>query len=290
MARVTEHHVDIISVNSTICSMAERIASSVGGLSITQYRILLRLYATRKPMKMTELSKHLALSQSAATAAVDKLEQREAALRTASKQDRRIVRVQLAPKGLSLIKEIDMALAEPIARGWSLLDDEQRKVMAARCIEVTSHHGLTRSDNDRIRLDTAFLDTALLLHAQMVKAARIFNLSVNDYRVLYQLSTMSEGARSSQLARQLLMRLTEVTVAANKLADKHLIKRNDDPVDRRASLLEITNEGFALIREAAPVMADYILNTHPAETEVIDVHDAISHIWAENQRGRWNAV
>ena len=78
MARVTEHHVDIISVNSTICSMAERIASSVGGLSITQYRILLRLYATRKPMKMTELSKHLALSQSAATAAADKLEQREA--------------------------------------------------------------------------------------------------------------------------------------------------------------------------------------------------------------------
>lgn len=290
MARITEHHVEIVSINTIICSMAEKIANNVGGLSVTQYRVLLRLCAQRKPVTMKNLSKQLMLSQSTATAAVDKLEQRQAAQRTASKQDRRIVRVQLAPQGITLIKEIDKGLADPIARAWNMITDEQRSVMASRCVEVTSHFGLTRAENDRIRLDTAFLDTALLLHAQIVKAARAFNLSVNDYRVLYQLSVQPEGARASQLARELLMRLPEVTVAANKLVERSLVKRDDDPVDRRASLLEVTNEGYALIRKAAPLMAEYILNTHPAETEIIDTHDAIVHIWAEDLRTRWMVV
>ena len=290
MARITEHHVEIVSINTIICSMAEKIANNVGGLSVTQYRVLLRLCAQRKPVTMKNLSKQLMLSQSTATAAVDKLEQRQAAQRTASKQDRRIVRVQLAPQGIALVKEIDKGLADPIARAWNMLTDEQRSVMASRCVEVTSHFGLTRAENDRIRLDTAFLDTALLMHAQIVRAARAFNLSVNDYRVLYQLSVQPEGARASQLARALLMRLPEVTVAANKLVERSLVKRDDDPVDRRASLLEVTNEGYALIREAAPLMAEYILNTHPAETTVIDTHDAIVHIWAEDLRTRWMVV
>lgn len=290
MVRITEHHVDIISVNAAICGLAEKIAKSAGGISITQYRILLRLYMTRGPVSMAALAEQLLLSKSAATAAVDKLEQTEAVDRTRNKKDRRIVQVRLEPQGVALIKSIDKGLADPIDNGLKALTEEQRSVLATRCVEVVSHFGLERIDGDRVRLDTAFLDTALLIRSQIVKAARSFGLSVNDYRVLYLLSNIPRETRSGQVARELLMRPSEVTVAANKLESRRLVKRSDETLDRRGSLMEITNEGFSLIREAAPFMAECILYTHPAEYEVIDTHDAIAHTWAERQRARWIAL
>lgn len=275
--KVSEHHIDIVSVNALLCNAVEAEVSQACDLTVSQYRALLRLVVNRKPMRMTELAKQLFLSQSAVTAAVTRLEERGAIKRVDSAADRRTVLVELTAKGAETIVAADKAVTGHIVAIKELLDERVAAAMLQRCAEVVDHYDIARVENDRIRADSAFFDTLLIVQSHIAIATKAHGLSVGEYRVLYLLSLMHDGARPSALSSELVMRTNDVTVATNKLIESDLVKRSRDPRDRRAFILEITSKGYEVANKTAFAVATRVRHLYPTEIEILDVHDSLSH-------------
>ena len=282
--RVTEHHGDTITANAIIRGAAEAAADETCGITMTQYFILVRLLACREPEKMSDLSQRLLIGQSTVTVAFGQLEERGAVARIPDGQDQRIVRTALLREGVGIIDRGDLALAKSFKEFCGLLDERLLDVMLGRCAEVVEHYGLTRTSRGKVRYDTAFFETAFLLHAQIECGARECGLAVGEYRVLHYLSTALQGERLGLIAQALAMRLNDVTNISKKLVARELANRVRDPADRRATVLEITSDGFAAVQEAAPIVSGYMRHLHRSDVDVLDAHGEIAHIFVENRR------
>jgi DNA-binding MarR family transcriptional regulator len=78
-----------------------------------------------------------------------------------------------------------------------------------------------------------------------------FNLARNSYLVLVTLIVSEDGAELlSHIASELLVHPATVTLLADKLEDRDLIRRTPHPRDRRATLATITDAGRTLVSEA----------------------------------------
>lgn len=88
-------------------SMAAFVERSVAALDIglSDFMILEALLH-KGPLTMSELSEAALITNASMTAAIDRLEQREFVERIASKEDRRVRRVQLTAQGSALIKRL----------------------------------------------------------------------------------------------------------------------------------------------------------------------------------------
>lgn len=88
-------------------SMAGFVERSVAALDIglSDFMILEALLH-KGPLTMTELCDSALITNASMTAAIDRLEQREFVERVASKEDRRVRRVQLTAQGSALIKRL----------------------------------------------------------------------------------------------------------------------------------------------------------------------------------------
>lgn len=282
--RVTEFHGDTITANAIIRGAAETAADKASGITMTQYFILVRLLACSEPEKMSDLAGRLLIGQSTVTVAFGQLEERGAVLRVPDAQDQRIVRAALRREGVSIIDRADLSLAKAFKEFCGLLDDRQLGIMLDRCAEVVEHYGLTRISRGKVRYDTAFFETAFLLHAQIECGARECGLTIGEYRVLHHLSTEHHGVRLGVIAKALAMRLNDVTSISKKLAGKQLASRIRDPKDRRATVLEITSDGYATVQRAAPIMSGHMRHLHRSDVDVLDAHGEIAHIFVNSFR------
>ncbi len=90
------------------------------GMSMPQGMIM-GLLGHNKKMKVTELSKHLSLSNSTVSGLIDKLEAQEMVIRERSKEDKRVVYVSISPKFEELYKnfhkEIEKNIENILSRG-----------------------------------------------------------------------------------------------------------------------------------------------------------------------------
>ncbi|MGW0584642.1 MarR family winged helix-turn-helix transcriptional regulator [Streptomyces sp. NPDC002920] len=89
-----------------------------------------------------------------------------------------------------------------------------------------------------------FLDQQLRRDAGMAHA---------DYSLLARLSSASDRTLGmSALAEQLKFTRSRLTRAVIRLEESGFVRRLDDPADRRGQLVELTDEGMALLTDAAP--------------------------------------
>ena len=88
-------------------SMAAFVEHSVAALDIglSDFMILEALLH-KGPLTMSELCQAALITNASMTAAIDRLEEREFVERVASKEDRRVRRVQLTAQGAALIKRL----------------------------------------------------------------------------------------------------------------------------------------------------------------------------------------
>jgi MarR family 2-MHQ and catechol resistance regulon transcriptional repressor len=88
-------------------AMAAFVEHSVATLDIglSDFMILEALLH-KGPLTMTELCQAALITNASMTAAIDRLEERKFVERVASKEDRRVRRVQLTPQGTALIKRL----------------------------------------------------------------------------------------------------------------------------------------------------------------------------------------
>lgn len=280
--RVTDHHGAMLTANSLIRSTAEAVVKREAGLTMTQYFILVRLLGCREPETMSSLAQKLLLNTSTLSTAFALLENEGLAVRIPHEQDQRIVRAGILRRGAAAVEMLDEALWRLFQEYISLLDDHLLASMMRRNSDVMAYYDLTRTTEGRERHDTAFFEVAHLVYAQIEAACRECNFTVGEYRVLDHLARAMEGSRVSAIAQELCLRTADVTTISKRLVARGLIGRTPDPADRRATLLEVTTDGYAAITEASPVMAGHIRHTHQSTIDMEDIHGEIARRFVEH--------
>ncbi|CAH0121183.1 HTH-type transcriptional regulator MhqR [Paenibacillus sp. CECT 9249] len=98
----------------------------VHNLTFSQCRVLFRLHSIG-PMKVSELADALSFTSGAITGITDKLIAAGFAVRTRAEDDRRVVYVEITPKGKEALDEIQEKQQEMIAVFFEWLSDEDRQ-------------------------------------------------------------------------------------------------------------------------------------------------------------------
>ncbi|MBZ0264923.1 MarR family transcriptional regulator [bacterium] len=74
-----------------------------------------------------------------------------------------------------------------------------------------------------------------------------YGLNVLRYSILRHLSALGVGVSMKQLGDSMMKSAAGMTQNIDNLEEKELVRRVPDPKDRRVNLIEITDEGFALL-------------------------------------------
>jgi DNA-binding MarR family transcriptional regulator len=114
-------------------------------------------------------------------------------------------------------------------------------------------------------------------------------LSVSQARILFELLDHPGGMTISGIAQRLLLLTPDVTAACNILACRNFINRDRSHADRRSILIDITSDGFALIRRLALAADTLMLKITPhlgREARLIYLKAARLMVAAERQRFR----
>lgn len=100
----------------------------------------------------------------------------------------------------------------------------------------------------------AYVDFSMLLGDYLNRQLRRDSgITHADYMLLAFLSaTPDHTLGMSQLAHRLKITRSRLTHAVNRLVELGLVDRREDPTDGRSQLAVLTDEGYALLEQAAP--------------------------------------
>ena len=85
---------------------------------------------------------------------------------------------------------------------------------------------------------------------------RIANLSLTEYEILVRLSEREGQLRMAQLADALAHSRSRVTHTIKRMEDAGLVERSTSPDDGRGVIASLTEKGWQLLRDIAPVHVD----------------------------------
>jgi DNA-binding MarR family transcriptional regulator len=108
--------------------------------------------------------------------------------------------------------------------------------------------------HEEMRAWIGFLDCSTLLGDYLdQQLRRDAGLSHADYSLLARLSVAPDRTLAmSPLAERLKFTRSRLTRAVSRLEAADLVQRRDDPADRRGQLVHLTDQGMALMTNAAP--------------------------------------
>lgn len=100
----------------------------------------------------------------------------------------------------------------------------------------------------------AWLEVMRLLPAKLEdRLHERHSLNLTDYQVLVELSESEEGRlRMTELANRTSLSKSRLSHQIGRMEKASLVERQECPSDRRGAFAVITEQGWALLREAAP--------------------------------------
>ncbi|MGH3415274.1 MAG: MarR family winged helix-turn-helix transcriptional regulator [Actinocrinis sp.] len=113
-------------------------------------------------------------------------------------------------------------------------------------------------DDAEQRTWRAWLEVMRLLPAQLEDRLHArHDLNLTDYQVLVELSESEEGRlRMTELSNRTSLSKSRLSHQIGRMEKGGLVERQDCPSDRRGSFAAITDQGWALLRSAAPAHVD----------------------------------
>jgi DNA-binding MarR family transcriptional regulator len=274
-----EGHDNWITVTILLARQAGGLVTEYAGISLTQYRLLLRLLAADGGARTAkELSKALGLSPSSVTGALNDLEALGAIERSEDPTDRRVVHVSITPAGSELIAKVDPELCQLANEFWSVYNENELAMTKRDSASTVLERRLDYMKIDGISVEHAYIDSSLVTLGALNAHMRRANISLNEYRILHLLSRNLQGMRVKELSRLLLLRSSEVCLAAAKLVDHGRLERLKLPHDRRATCFKITELGISKLEKMTPAIIDSLQNDITELSEnAFDVYDSIAN-------------
>ncbi|QIX53871.1 MarR family transcriptional regulator [Rhodococcus sp. DMU1] len=112
-------------------------------------------------------------------------------------------------------------------------------------------------NSEMFELMTSLYRLQSMVQMRMEEALKPFGTNLTCYFALVTLSIWKNGLRHKELADYLKIHPTTVTLVVDALSRLDLVERRPYPMDRRVSLVFITEDGRALLARASAAMAAY---------------------------------
>jgi len=233
-----------------------RIIADVGGLSVTQYRILLRVSEVG-PMRIGDLAIGLNLQPNTTSVAADRLASAGLVTKSIHPDDKRLVVIAIRPEGEARVASVDATVAEtttiplaPFAMEMvSMFSDPQSAF--AEPLSALPYSGKTR-------LSSLHLAAIAALHQMATELlGETGGLSLTEYRLLLRArDTGGAGAPLSTLASALDLRPNTISTSVDRLERLGLAHKERDPADRRITYLALAEEGRSRIASIELALED----------------------------------
>lgn len=232
------------------------------GITTTQYRILLRVIGHRGCMRMGEIANSLDITASCASGAVAQLVDMKAARRIELADDRRGVYVHVTERGCALANAATSSVYPIMKDVMGTVPDSLYAYVSGCTLQVACKNALFedesvlpgRSGEARVRL--ALCDEILHTSNLATHITHDEGLSLVEYRVLLDLNDHILGTHPNEISQRLAVRRNGIAAAQSTLIDRELVKRVPDICDRRSVIIELTSDGFAVLRRTAIAMSE----------------------------------
>lgn len=117
------------------------------------------------------------------------------------------------------------------------------------------------ADHTALRAWLKLLTCHKLMEANLrPKLREQFDSTLARFDLMAQLDRFPEGVKMRQLSRLLMVTGGNVTGLTDRLVEEGLIERHDDPTDRRAFYIRLTESGQSLFREMAVQHEQWIVS------------------------------
>ena len=110
----------------------------------------------------------------------------------------------------------------------------------------------SKFDSNKVKAMLNILYTANHITSLQNDFFKPFGLSPQQYNILRILRGAKEPIKVQTIKERMVERAPNLTRLTDKMCDKNLIKRIAYPDDRRVVLIEITEEGLALLDKIQP--------------------------------------
>ena len=216
-------------------------------LSITEYRMLAFLSDHISGTGPSALARTLSISPATITVSANKLVKRGMVERTG--RNGRELRITKA--GIDLALDADVVLAQTHEEYFSALTPQQKAVVDTG--SIITNKNLDKGNRMRQgHFFSAFetLHAFLLVEDTLTKSAHAEGLSVNGFRILFELSQRGGLERIGAIGDHLVISAPTMTYAVGKLEGAGLVARSAQPGDRRSASVSITDAGRAVFARA----------------------------------------
>lgn len=277
---------DYLTVMNLLFKSISQVLAERCSLTTLQYRMLLRLLSAEgRTMRTTDLSENLRVGASTVSAAVPKLVEDRFVTRSEDPNDMRVVSLTLTEAGVAEIDKADYHVGEFLQCYWRNLSPEQLQAAFASSTNAVTLHNATRIENGTFRLDTAFFDTIMI--SRTLTSARLaeFGLNTSMYRILVALRILGLGTTASQVAKYLFLKSSDVTAPLKTLESRGLISKERNAENRRTKSLGLTQKGWDLVEDLAPIVYDALLETCHSNEEAVQIHLQAAREVVARERG-----
>lgn len=230
------------------------------GLRLCHFRILANLMRQQEAQSITHIARDLHLNVSTITLSVNEIERTGLVVRTYPTEDRRLVLVHVTEEGTEITKKAEEVLAKLVSDLWKPLSPDHKKTLMKGAAKIDVAQTVVRETTQQIRAVTAYANVYLFTLDAFLKAVRKYDLTINEFRILFELKEHHRGISPGALSRILLIRPNEMTKATDGLASHGLLNRSRAQDDRRRYVLEITSAGYELLDRSAPVVDEAFLS------------------------------
>jgi DNA-binding MarR family transcriptional regulator len=256
---------DYLNTLSLLVKESRRQLHEHSCISLAQFRILDCLCDNASELTVKELIARIGLSPSAMSARLKALEERGLITRHHNPANRRTVITRITSAGLyeiersrKLVKNSAAYVTKPLG---AFLKKHVEKT-ANSTIRAYGYHDEAAPQ----RIEKAIIDAALVVSARLeTLVSRETGLSLLGFRILLELTEHSDGIRCNELAKRLIVQMSDITATTSTLVRYHYINREDDPLDKRALRIDLTSSGYELIYRLAPTVDAFAL--HALETQ-----------------------
>lgn len=227
----------------------------------TQYIILDLLDWMGGSSNVNKLATCLGMQKSTISSALIGLELSGLVMRRQEDTDRRRINVILTNSALDILKH-----AKNIAE--DIMQEELKplgKYLKAAMLDVAENIVVSHKlDNDKfLKSDMYFYRICLFCEQLFLNCLKSEGLSSLEFRLLFELKDYSRGIGIKELAYRLLAYLSDTTIVCNALASRQLLACSKNSIDRRATIVDITSDGYALLQTVAPKIDSLLMQLAP---------------------------
>lgn len=259
--------------------------AEAGNLNMTQYRVLLKTHEITDTARLGDIATALHIAANVATQAADALESQDLVTRVRSGKDGRATLLCITHDGIRRIQEIDAALSRRIADLWAESvprEDNPSYQEAIQAIGIGIEGAPLQPQDTSIT--SAYITTVeegFRGASDTVKS--VAGATFNECRILQRLHDVGGRSRIVDLSEALMLASNTTTHAADRLVGRGWARRSEDPADRKAVYLEITEDGLnamATMRSALDAYGHRELWSQLTEEQAAMTYDAASLLWS----------